>query len=502
MKFTIIVYWCQMNYSDSARIRAILRNCWLEYVDTIQEADLVIIDTCSVRQKSEDKVFGKLKEIPSDKKIWITWCMIQHNLNLKKVNKLEETVNNMFDLWNFQGNLETNEPIIAWLEEDSLDDILYKFKKNNPDLEWFKQQVLLLNNAFNPLYKKIKSSFDNLELIFRIDDLGYIPKIMQKIWYDIQAHSQAEINNEYTWIIPNWANQLLDYNSKVAYVPIQTWCSQFCAYCIVPYARGLEKNRNFDEIINEVKHHLDNWVEEIVLVGQIVNKHPEFNKIVKEILKFNKLKWLRYTSPYPTYYNDELFLLHQNEEKLCPHIHIPVQSWSNDILKKMFRWYKVEQFKEFIDHIYWLDRRISITTDIIIWFPWETEEDFNMSLDLARYSKFDMIFMWIYSPRPGTIWAKRYEDDIPKKTKSERWHQMNEILKKTSYENNQKDIWSIYDVMITNIWKSAIWYNEQMKNVIVENLSDNDKKNISVWEFYKIKINRAESFNLYWEIVF
>lgn len=486
-----------MNYSDSARIRAVLINCWFSYVENIEDADIVILDTCSVRQKSEDKVFGRLKQIPKDKKVWITWCMIQHNLNLNKMKKYEETIQNNFNLWNFQWKLKTKNPIIAGIYESNIEDVLYQYKKSNPDMKWFKDQVLLLNNAFNPLYKKIKKRFDNLELVFRIDDLGFLPQILEKIGYKIEKVDE-NIQNEYTWIIPWWANQNLEKRAKTAFVPIQTWCSQFCAYCIVPYARWLEKNRSYDDILKEVDYHISNWVEEIILVGQIVNKHPEFNKIIKAILKYKNIKWIRYTSPYPTYYNDELFSMHENEEKLCPHIHIPAQSGSNKILKKMFRWYTVEQFKEFIDKIYSLDRNISITTDMIIWFPSETEEDFQASLELVEYAKFDMIFMWVYSPRPGTLWAKKYDDDVWAQTKSNRRSQMNSLLSHISFENNQKDVWKIQDVMTTKIdEKAIIGYNEQMKNVIIKK-PDYD---MNTGNFCCVEIKKWDSFNLYWEII-
>ena len=125
--------------------------------------------------------------------------------------------------------------------------------------------------------------------------------------------------------------------TKSAFVPISTGCSQFCAFCIVPYARGLEKNLSKEQIIKEVQHHLAHGVEEITLLGQIVNKHPDFVEICKEILKLDDLKWLRYTSPYPSYYSDELLKLHEQEEKMCPHIHMPLQSGSNVTLRKMFR---------------------------------------------------------------------------------------------------------------------------------------------------------------------
>lgn len=128
----------------------------------------------------------------------------------------------------------------------------------------------------------------------------------------------------------------------------------------------MEKHFPVDQIINEAKIHLQHGAEEIVLLGQIVNKHPEFITIIKKILKLKGLKWLRYTSPYPTYYSKELLDLHEKEEKLCPHIHIPLQSGSNTMLKKMFRGYTVQQAKEFIDNIKKLTRKISITTDIIV----------------------------------------------------------------------------------------------------------------------------------------
>ena len=135
-------------------------------------------------------------------------------------------------------------------------------------------------------------------------------------------------------------------------------------------------------------------------MGQIVNKHPDFVTIIQNILQIPGLEWLRYTSPYPTYYTPELLALHEKEEKLCPHIHMPLQSGSDSILKKMFRGYTVQQAKTFIDNIRNLKRDISITTDIIVGFPGETDEDFQQTLELVQYGKFDMIYIGIYSPRP------------------------------------------------------------------------------------------------------
>jgi len=229
-------------------------------------------------------------------------------------------------------------------------------------------------------------------------------------------------------------------HNKTAYIPISTGCNQFCSYCIVPYARGLEKNFTVQQIVEEAKAHLKRGVEEIVLLGQIVNKHPDFVPLLKKILNLKGLRWLRYTSPYPTFYSKELLHLHATEEKLCPHIHIPFQSGSDKILKSMHRGYTLAQAKKFIDDIRSLPRDISITTDIIVGFPGETEKDFADTLKLVRYGKFDMIYIGIYSPRPGTYADKHLGDDIPYKTKHARRDKLNELLKKISLENNKKEV--------------------------------------------------------------
>ena len=283
----------------------------------------------------------------------------------------------------------------------------------------------------------MQTSFPQVELFFRIHDTGMLPYIMNKLGYEVTA--DVDVTNEYTGIIPHDANMMQQKNTKTAYVPISTGCSQFCAYCIVPYARGLEKNRPMDEIYTEVNAHLDTGVEEIVLLGQIVNKHPDFYEILKTISHMPRVKWLRYTSPYPTYYSDNIFALHNDKENICPHIHMPVQSGSDAVLKKMFRGYTVEQYREFVDGIRRLERPISITSDIIVGFCDETEEDFVKSLELTKYSEFDMVYIGIYSPRPGTYGAKKYEDNVPMKVKKERWARLNDVLIDISTKNNKAE---------------------------------------------------------------
>lgn len=495
MKFHILVFGCQMNYSDSARIKAILTNGWWTYVETTDDADVVIFDTCSVRQKSEDKVFGLLKEIPADKKVWLTWCMVQHYLKTWKIIKQRDKKEaKALQLGNFVGDVKTKDPVIIGRHEE--------------DLEWYAKfdsptgDYLFVNHSFNPLYKKMAMKFPNIELFFRIDDVWMLPKMLLAMWYTIAP--DVDIFNEYTGILPQGTNQLMLEQSKTAYVPISTWCSQFCAYCIVPYARGLEKNRPVADILAEVRHHLDSGMKEIVLLGQIVNKHPDFVHIVQEVLKMPWLVWLRYTSPYPTYYSPELLKLHETEEKLCPHIHMPLQAWSDPVLKKMFRWYTVEQYKGFVDAIRALKRPISITTDIIIGFCDETEEDFQWSMNMIEYAKFDMIYMGIYSPRPGTLGAKKYEDNVSRETKKDRRQRMNTLLRDTSEHNNQQELGTTRLMMVNKIEKDFFsGYTDNMKTVVVrtDHIEPSAQPTVALGDFIKIRITKTDSLKLFAEVV-
>jgi len=475
-----------MNYADSVRIKSVLLNCWFEYVDSQDDADILIFDTCSVRQKAEDKITGSLKDVSKDKKIWITGCMVQHNFR----NILKKNIPDQFKRGNFLWKTVWNQIKVYWVENDEIKELI--------DCKQISlENMVFINHAFNPLFFNLKQTYPNLELCFRIDDAWFLPLILEKIWYKWLKYD-VELINEYERIIPNESANMTGHQTT-AYVPISTWCNQFCSYCIVPYARWLERYFAVEQIINEAKLHIENWAKEIVLLWQIVNKHPDFLTIIKEVLKLEWLKWLRYTSPYPTYYSDELLELHENEEKLCPHIHIPFQSWSDEVLKRMFRWYTANDCFEFIWKIQNLKRRISITTDMIIWFSWETDEDFDESLKLVEVWKFDMIYMWIYSPRPWTFAYKQLKDDVSAKIKHKRWEMMNELLKGISQENNKAEIWLIRKVLVDKIkWDVWFGHTDNMKQIWWKF----NWKLLEAWEFIDVKIVDSWEFKLVGEFVY
>jgi len=484
MKFNIQIFGCQMNYTDWARIKSVLLNLWRESVQDIQSADIVIFTTCSVRAKAEDKITGKIKEISKTKKIRLTWCMPQHNFRNSKIQKLinpEFKANQLNQTGNFlfksKGSL-----FLLWKEND--------FEKKI----WQEVKIVPINHCFNPFFVNLEKKYKNLELVFRIDDTGLLPFILTEIWYNIKNFEVLE--NEYENIIPQPTNMINISNTKKqtksAFVPISKWCSQFCSYCIVPFSRWMEKNFDKNKILEEVRHYIKMWVEEITLLGQIVNKHPDFVDILKEILDMDWLRRLRYTSPYPNFYSNDLIELH-NHPKLCPHIHIPVQSWSDKILKSMHRWYTCEIFKWFVDKIRKLPIDINITTDIIVWFCDETIEDFEKTLELLDYCKFGMIYIGKYSVRPWTSAHKNLIDNIDKSEKERRRHILNDKFLTIAKEENKKEIWNTKTCMISKFdkkKKNLIWYTENMKNITIniENSKYEKDWNALVWQFLKSKI--------------
>lgn len=482
MKFHTIVLGCQMNYADTARIKSVLTHCGRTYTDQLADADVVIFDTCSVRQKSEDKITGKLKSIAKYQKVRITGCMIQHNLRNTKINldplkRIPDTLK----IGNFLGSIEAKDPEVVGVTAHEINE--HKYNPNTKQIG--------INHAFNPLFHNLKQKRSNIELFFRIDDTGFLPLMLNKIGYTVNY--DQELINEYINIVPEDMNTSMNNHSKTAYVPISTGCNQFCSYCIVPYARWLEKHLPVEQIIWEVKRHLARGIEEIVLLWQIVNKHPQFTEILKEVLKLEWLRWLRYTSPYPNFYTPEVLALHETESKLCPHIHIPFQSGSDPVLKAMRRWYTAEQAKIFIDNIRKLSRPISITTDIIVGFPDETEKDFKATLDLVRHGQFDMIYIGIYSPRPGTRAHKHLPDNISKEMKRERRNQLNNLLKEISKHNNVTEVGRSHTMIIdSEDDKNYFGYTENMKQISIKKTDQTFK----IGEFIDVKITHWTSFKL------
>jgi len=392
-----------MNYSDSERFEKILKNNYLNKVNSIKNADVVIFNTCSVRQKAEDRILG-----------------------LGPVIK----------------NLKENNPNLVTILTGCMARRMWDSKQSRHNKKW---------------KTKLKKQMPWLDYIVETMDF---PCFMNAI---IKKNKMNDYE-EFFDIIPKYKNKFQ------AYLPISTGCDHFCAYCIVPYARGREVCRSFESIHKEYSELIKNGYKDITLVGQIVNRwtRPK-DKIQKPQLKADtqKLKevkdhnfilnflellteldkvpgdyWLSFTSPHPQYFSDELIEFFGKARHLRPFINLPLQSGNDEILKRMNRNYSYEEYKNIILKLRKALPDIVITTDIIVGFPGETEKQFLDTQKAMKELKFDMAYINEYSERHGTK-ASLMKDDVSHKEKEKRKYILNEILRKTSREQKEAEIGKI-----------------------------------------------------------
>ncbi len=388
-----------MNYSDSERIVTVLSKLGYQPTYVLSEADLIIFNTCSVRQKAEDRIFGHIKTIEKLKKqnksvkVGLTGCMVR---------------------------------------ESGLCEALPK----------------------NELCRKMKI----LDFQFKIEELEKLPDILRKI-----EHERKNINvlydnkdpaDSYFRIEPKYENQ------AQGFIPIMTGCDNFCSYCIVPYARGREKSREIKNVVAEAQNFAKQGGLEITLLGQNVNSYapqnydyeneskPPFVKLLEEINNIKGIERIRFTSSHPKDMSDELINALGKLDKICNHIHLPVQAGDDQVLKSMNRHYTVDDYRLLIKKIRRTVPNIAISTDIIVGFPGETEKQFMNTVKLFEEEQFDMAYIAQFSPRKGTAAGDHLEDNIPQNEKSRRFHFLNEVLKESSLEKNRAYFGQTVDVLV------------------------------------------------------
>lgn len=338
-------YGCQQNENDTERIRGMLSEAGFEFTEETKEADVVLYNTCAVRENAEDKVFGRLgilkhiKEEGHDMLIGVCGCMVQQEHITEKIKKVHEHVDLVFGTH-----------------------ALYKM----PEL----------------LYKAMQSK----GIVVDIED------------------SEGAIAED----IP----MLRDYTQK-AWVSVMYGCNNFCSYCIVPYVRGRERSREPQAVINEVKELVKNGCTEISLLGQNVNSYGkdldieiDFSDLLRMVNEVEGVERIRFMTSHPKDFGDKLIAAMKECDKVCHQLHLPFQAGSDKILKEMNRRYTKEEYLEKIRKVKKEIPDISLSTDVIVGFPTETNEDFEETLDMLRQVEFDNIFSFIYSRREGTPAAK------------------------------------------------------------------------------------------------
>jgi tRNA-2-methylthio-N6-dimethylallyladenosine synthase len=428
-KYFLRTYGCQMNVHDSEQIRAYLENMGYSEVDTLEESDIIVLNTCAVRENAKEKVFGFLgraKHLKQTKKnliICICGCLTQ--------------------------------------EPNEVDELM----KNHKYVD-----IIIGTHNLNELPELINSPHDKqIVNVYSNSDLVY-----ENIAYKRDS-------------------------SKSAWINIMYGCNNFCTYCIVPYTRGRERSRKPECILEEVKELKENGYKEITLLGQNVNSYGKdldnnylFCNLLEDTAKIG-VDRIRFVTSNPWNFTDDLIKVIKKYPNIMKYIHLPVQAGSNNILKKMNRPYTVEEYKELFTKIKKEIPNVTITTDIIVGFPNETEEDFLQTLDLVNYCKFDGAYTFIYSSRVGTI-ASKIEDNTPIKEKEDRLQRLNKLINQYSLESNKKHLNNIEDVLVVGPSDKGedkvMGYTENMKLVNISNAKD------KIGKIIPVKILEAKSFSL------
>lgn len=429
-------FGCQLNFSDGEKIKGLLLQMGFGLTERIDDAKIVIFNTCAVRETAEEKVFGNigvLKKIKEDKKdliIGICGCMT---------------------------------------EQDHV-------------------------------VKRIKKSYPCVDLIFGTTGISKFPKLLNDV---LKGHKKVyEVGIEEK--VEEDLYQERDSTFKAS-VPIMYGCNNFCTYCIVPYVRGRERSRPLEKIINEIKDLALKGYKEIMLLGQNVNSYGNdlensigFSGLLKEIDKIQGNFIIRFMSSHPKDVNEELIDTIINSDKIAKHLHFPVQSGSNNILKEMNRKYTVEQYVKIVDYAREKKPDFAFSTDIIVGFPNETEEDFEATLNLIKKVKYDNIYTFIYSKRSGTK-AALIEDKTPYEEKQKRINKLLKIQREISTENNSRFIGKILTVLVDGPSKKNDNYYVGKNNefIIVEFKSDNDLTG----KFVEVKINEARNWAVLGELI-
>lgn len=372
--------------------------------------------------------------------------------------------------------------------EDRVYGLVHKIKKNNLEVKIIITGCL---SKREDVQKRIKDDVDIWLPITELDSLG------EKL-----GHEKKQENS-----LSGYLNILPKYNSSFsAFVPVGNGCNNFCAYCVVPHARGREKYREASEIVDEVKSLVKRGYKEIILIAQNVNSYKsnyenrniDFADLLKIVNDVEGDFWIRFSTSHPKDMSDKLINAVVECEKVCEHIHLPAQSGDNEILQNMNRKYTVEHYKELIKKIRKKISKVNITTDIIVGFPGETEEQFNNTAKLFEEIKYGMAYISQFSPRPGTL-AMDMEDNVSLIDKKKREKDLMIILRKTALENNKEYIGEIIDILIEGKNKKGEWYGKARTSKNVKIKGVNNKCNIG--EFVKVKITEVEDFGMAGEIV-
>ncbi|GAA0824532.1 tRNA (N6-isopentenyl adenosine(37)-C2)-methylthiotransferase MiaB [Clostridium tertium] len=436
LKYYIETWGCQMNEEDSEKLSGMLKSVGYTKTESIEEAGIIIYNTCCVRENAENKVFGNLGE-------------------------------------------------------------LKHLKKKNPDLIIAVCGCMMQQEG---MADKILKKFPHVNIIFGTHNAYKFPEYLNRV--KTEGVQVKEIFNKESEIVEGLP---IDRESDVkAFVTIMYGCNNFCTYCVVPYVRGRERSRKSEDIINEIKDLVSKGYKEITLLGQNVNSYGkgleediDFAKLLRKINEVDGLERVRFMTSHPKDLNKDVILAIKECDKLCEQIHLPVQSGSDRILKKMNRHYTKEYYLELVDMIKREIPDVSLTTDIIVGFPGETEEDFLDTLDLVERVGYDSAFTFIYSRRNNTP-ADMMLNQVSDADKHHRFDRLIKVVNEGVIKSNKVYEGKTVEVLVEGPSKNdSTKLTGRTRNGKLVNFSG---ENVKAGDLVNVKIVRAQPFSLVGEV--
>lgn len=430
-KYYIRTYGCQANVRDGESIAGMMEVMGFTNTEDTAEADVLIFNTCAVRRAAEEHVLGEIG-------------------------------------------------------------MLKGLKNENPDRIFCVCGCMAQEES---VVQEILKSYPQVDLIFGTHNIYRLPDLLKEVM--TTKKRKVEVLSEEGRIIENLPVKRTQ-NVK-GYVDIMYGCNKFCTYCIVPYTRGKERSRRMSDIIREVKQLIQNGGKEVILLGQNVNAYGKdlgmddgFTDLLIAVAETG-IDRIRFYSSSPRDYSESTIQVMLDHPNIMPALHLPVQSGSNEVLRRMARGYTVEQYKEVFDRLKSKIPNITFTTDLIVGFPQETDEEFRDTIALVDYCKFDGAFSFMYSPREGTP-AARMDGQIDAAVKKERLHELNEHINHWAKENNQKYLHKTVKVLCEGRSKknAAVYSGYSEENKLVNFTGQEGLEN----QIVEVEITEVRSFSL------
>ena len=402
MKIAFKTYGCQMNVNDTETMAGLLIEAGHEIVEKEEEADVVIVNTCAVREKAEKKLYGKLGRLKA----------------LKKRNKT----------------------LIVGVAGCVAE----------------KEKEKLLNR-------------DEVNFVIGTRSIAKIPEFLERAAKGEKFLEMSDYLDEINWSTPRYHT-----NNHHAWVTIIYGCNKFCSYCIVPYTRGREKSRPMDDILQEVRTLANKGYREITYLGQNVDSYGKdrndgsnLASLIRKTLEIPEMDRIWYLTSYPKDFSDELIEVIASSDRVSRSIHLPIQSGSDKILKAMNRGYTKGEYLKLIEKIKTKIPDASISTDIIVGFPGETEEDYLETKELLESIRYERVNLAMYSPREGTVSAKYFKDDVSHEIKIKRLNELLELQKRINREINEAYKAKELPIIVEGTLKDGKLYGRTINNKIV-----------------------------------